>query len=352
MSSTQKRRIDWLDAAKGLAIILVVVAHVLGGLMAAGLFEPAELGARVYQWIYCFHMPVFFCASGMLASHDLGMPLGGCIRKHAERLLYPYFVWGVIAWLFHLFGDAIGATNTHAALWLPFQLPYNAEAGPWFLYVLFVFHILYRCANIFKRGAEIFLLLAFTTHLLAQHFGSQISGLPTIPSLLNHSVFFALGAVFSSWILAQVTVRNGSQMLLTGLLCFVLLTFILDWSPPIEGLATLLRALLGIAGTFALARGMSASMLGLWVGRLGVSSLVIYLLHGFLPPLTRHLLVTRLHVHQGWLLLAAGTVGGFLLPLVFIRLSNHLPLDFLLRSPTSVSKKARSPLGTCATTAP
>ncbi len=345
MSESQKRRIVWLDAAKGLAIILVVVAHVLGGLMAAGLFEPAQMGAWVYQWIYCYHMPVFFCASGILASRDLRMTLVACIRKHAEGLLYPYFVWGIITWLFHLCGDAIGATNTHAGLWLPFQLPYNAEAGPWFLYVLFVFHILYRCANIFKRGAEIFLLLAFTAHLLAQHFSSQISDLPTVPALLNHSVFFALGAVCSRWILVWISAHSGHRMLLLGMMCLVLMTLLLDWKPPIEGLPTLVRALLGIAGTFALARVLSDSVLGIWAGGLGVSSLVIYLLHGFLPPLMRYLLVSRLHIHQGSLLLAAGSVAGFLLPLIFIRLRKHMSLDFLLRSPTSAREETQSTAG-------
>lgn len=49
--SVPSRRLDWLDAAKGLAILLVVVGHTIAGTWRSA--------------IYSFHMPLFFILSAM-----------------------------------------------------------------------------------------------------------------------------------------------------------------------------------------------------------------------------------------------------------------------------------------------
>lgn len=50
----KKERIDWIDIAKGIGIILVVMGH-----LAA---EDQDLK----RFIYCFHMPLFFFISGIV----------------------------------------------------------------------------------------------------------------------------------------------------------------------------------------------------------------------------------------------------------------------------------------------
>ena len=55
-----KSRDSFLDIAKGLAIILVVIGHVLQG--SAENFDDL-LGFKI---IYSFHMPLFFCREQFL----------------------------------------------------------------------------------------------------------------------------------------------------------------------------------------------------------------------------------------------------------------------------------------------
>ncbi len=49
---TEGKRIHWIDIARGMAMDLVVIGH-LG------------LKNQFVQWIYSFHMPLFFILSGM-----------------------------------------------------------------------------------------------------------------------------------------------------------------------------------------------------------------------------------------------------------------------------------------------
>lgn len=44
-------RLSWLDVLKGIGIILVVIGHVYSN-------------RTVFNWLYSFHMPLFFLAAG------------------------------------------------------------------------------------------------------------------------------------------------------------------------------------------------------------------------------------------------------------------------------------------------
>ena len=48
-----KQRISWIDVTKGIAIYLVILGHSL-------------IGLKVNDYIFAFHMPLFFIASGLL----------------------------------------------------------------------------------------------------------------------------------------------------------------------------------------------------------------------------------------------------------------------------------------------
>lgn len=48
-----ENRIDWVDISKGLGIILVIIGHCV------------YLGGLIHNWIFSFHMPLFFILSGI-----------------------------------------------------------------------------------------------------------------------------------------------------------------------------------------------------------------------------------------------------------------------------------------------
>ena len=77
-----KKRIDYVDAAKGIAILLVVFAH------CHHMNEIPRLG----NLIYSFHMPLFFIVSGFFLKE---MPIKKALGKYSAAYLWPYLVLGL-----------------------------------------------------------------------------------------------------------------------------------------------------------------------------------------------------------------------------------------------------------------
>ena len=87
-------KLKWVDVAKGIAIILVVYGNVLDGLFNAGVTVPRY--HLQHDFIYSFHMPLFFVLSGLFAKRVLVLPKLQFFRRQGIALLYPYLLWSVV----------------------------------------------------------------------------------------------------------------------------------------------------------------------------------------------------------------------------------------------------------------
>lgn len=83
-------RIEYIDIAKGIGIVLVIVGHVVWG----GNY-PMKGAESLSNFIYSFHMPLFFIISGLCIkdSKRIAKPV---LKKMARAYLLPYAVWSVI----------------------------------------------------------------------------------------------------------------------------------------------------------------------------------------------------------------------------------------------------------------
>ncbi len=75
----EKKRITWIDTARGYAIILMILGHLGAG--------------RFGTWIYSFHIPLFFFLSGYLFSAKRKFP-EFFVRKF-RSIMIPYFCLGL-----------------------------------------------------------------------------------------------------------------------------------------------------------------------------------------------------------------------------------------------------------------
>ena len=80
-----QKRIEWIDVAKGLGIILVIIGHC------------AMLGGTLHNWIFSFHMPLFFILSGMFVYKEKIIVY---VKKKFKTLIIPYIVFSVIGFGF------------------------------------------------------------------------------------------------------------------------------------------------------------------------------------------------------------------------------------------------------------
>ncbi|MRH79033.1 acyltransferase family protein [Spiribacter sp. C176] len=93
MLEAQQTRIEWIDALKGLGISLIVLGHVWS------LEQPPEF----YVWLFAFHVPVFFFASGLTLRPDK-TALFGFLRRRTVQLMLPYLVYALLGYVFYLIG--------------------------------------------------------------------------------------------------------------------------------------------------------------------------------------------------------------------------------------------------------
>ena len=93
----KKSREDWIDAARGVLIFLVVLGHAYGTGSHLG-SDPAAnvVCSQIYKVIYMFHMPAFFVLAGVTWSAGRD-GFGAYAKKKAIRLLVPYFVFGFLS---------------------------------------------------------------------------------------------------------------------------------------------------------------------------------------------------------------------------------------------------------------
>lgn len=86
-----KPRLEYMDAAKALAIVTVMLGHAVEYVSTSDYHHP------LWAFIYSFHMPLFMIISGFFASSSLRLPLGRMLLKKGLQLVLPGMVWSVLA---------------------------------------------------------------------------------------------------------------------------------------------------------------------------------------------------------------------------------------------------------------
>lgn len=110
-----------IDIAKGICIFLMVMGH-------------ADVPESVFKWIYSFHMPFFFMASGMFFNPSKYTTWKSLLLARGKTLLIPYFSLSIIvAGLYCLVGE------------VNFKAMFTGWGGIalWFIPVLFVSELVF-----------------------------------------------------------------------------------------------------------------------------------------------------------------------------------------------------------------
>jgi fucose 4-O-acetylase-like acetyltransferase len=313
------RRTD-IDAAKGLAILLVVFGHLVARADPAGVhwYEPLR------RAVYAFHMPFFLYLSGMVAvlSGAVLAPLSGWPKlcaSRATRLLVPFFglglliICGKLIAAHFMFVDNLPATLGAGLASLVWHTAVSPALSIWYLFVLFVVTL---ATPLLLRGQArrwplltgVFLLLyllPLPAYIYLDHIG-------------RYAVFFALGviaAVHETRWLALVD-RIWPALFIALLLVLAgIAAFGAAWPPALTLLpvgALSMPALHGLVRRFS----CNTAQVFLFLGRY---SFMIYLFNTLFIGLAKGLLL-RLTFWDGphfpafaLALMAAGTLGPIML---------------------------------------
>ena len=144
---TASKRIEWVDIAKGVAIILVCLGH-------------RDVPRCLDEWIYSFHLPLFFFLAGYTTRFESYANFGAYATRKVRVLLVPYFVFGLAVAAFRLCFDRF---CRHAAVNLGDVLlrllDGSGDGSLWFILPLFVVEVVSYALNLLPKGKTLAVLL-------------------------------------------------------------------------------------------------------------------------------------------------------------------------------------------------
>lgn len=327
-------RWNWVDSAKGLGIILVVYGHVARGLFNAGIYTDVQSFTLIDNFIYSFHMPLFFFLSGLFCINSFEKRGYKLVFSKIDAIFYPYLLWSLIQGSVEI--ALSNLTNKHlswAALQTIFWLP---RAQFWFLYTLF-FIFLFNIALLLlikQRGIakQHWPLILLVVAAIFEGCKSLFPGIFLLQSLAAYDVYFAAGAMF--WWYGQSL--QAADIKVLGVLIGLFLAT--EYAALIAGLlnaqqpmTSVLLAGLGIAAAVGIAQ---RSAIFAWLGRY---SMEIYLMHIIFGSGIRIVLQKGWAISSMWIHLLLGVVLGIALPILFTRCLLKWKMNFLFSPPKPLS---------------
>ncbi len=319
-----KPRVDWVDYAKGICIILVVFMHANGGVEK--LLGVETWFSGFISWAKPFRMPDFFLISGLFLASRIGQPWRRYFDAKVLHFAYFYLLWMTVQ---HVFKDvARGETDTSGLSHYASGLiqPFDTL---WFIYLLAVFFVVVK----FTRHVSPFIMFAFGAWLemLPIETGSTL-----IDEFSGRFVYFYVGywMARSVFIYADRVRGFDPAVVMLGLAFWAVFEAIMVTS----GMAPLpiISLALGLVGTAAL---IAASVLIAATGRFallkycGANSIVIYLAFTLFMGTTRVVFVKFFPGMEPSIIALLSTSAGVIGPLILHALTKGTPLDFLFNRP-------------------
>jgi fucose 4-O-acetylase-like acetyltransferase len=320
-------RIEWVDVAKGVGIILVVFGHSLGGMVDSGMLNNSRWGPLIVRYIYVFHMPLFFFLAGMFVAQSAHRTIHDYLANKASVIVYPYFLWSLLAASIQI--PASRFTNNHFSIDDLPKIIYQPIDQYWFLYVIFLMYMVYWWT--YHRGIsnDSFLVVALILYAI-EALGLNILKWEVFHSFCSFLIYFALGAKAADTSLFT-DLRTLSWIRLSGLAA---IGYVLIAAAVATNLSNLpfLHAVLAIAGmiaTIALAILISSSRASSFVRILGVYSLEIYVAHTIFAGGARIAMQKGLGYSEPLLHVIVGTTIGICIPLLLAIWAPRLGLPYL-----------------------
>jgi uncharacterized membrane protein YcfT len=329
------RRIDWVDYAKGICIVMVVMMHSVLGVEAA----TGQTGFMhvLVAFAKPFRMPDFFLISGLFLSVVIGRDWPTYLDRKVVHFAYFYVLWLTIQFGFKAPSFAAQTNWAHAGL-LYFESFIEPFGTLWFIYLLPIFFVVAKAT----RALPPLLIWGVLAMLEAAHIAT---GWTVIDEFCARFVYFYSGYLFADHVFAlSDRARVQPALALAGLALWALV----NGGLVISGLSEwpLVSLMLGLSGACAIVT--SATLLAR-IGSLdflrfcGEHSIAIYLAF-FLPmAATRTLLLGAGLIPDigtvSLLVTAAGVFGA----LAIWRIALKSGANFLFERPAPFWIAAKKP---------
>jgi uncharacterized membrane protein YcfT len=328
-----KSRIDWVDYAKGICIILVVMMHcVLGVEEAVG---HKNFMNHIVEFARPFRMPDFFLLSGLFLGNVINRDWRLFLDRKVVHFAYFYVLWLTVQASYKftpliITDGPLVALQTY--LW-GFLVPFSTL---WFIYILPLFFI--TCKLLKNIPGWIVLLAA-----AALETGQLYTGWNVADEFAARFVYFVIGWLGAPYIFAFAAWVRGH----TSLSAFLIIVWAVTNAVAVHidiAILPIISIALGLAGTAALISCgvlMSRGHWFDWLRYMGQHSIVIYL-SAVIPMAIMRIILLRLGVESSITALLVTIIASGSPILVYWMIRNT-PLKFFYERPKTFYLKGTHP---------
>ncbi|GAB4094274.1 acyltransferase family protein [Flaviaesturariibacter terrae] len=323
------RRLDWVDCAKGICIILVVMFHSTHAV-------EESMGRQGYidylvAFAKPFRMPDFFLISGLFLARVIDRNWRYYLDKKVVHFAYFYAIWVTIHFLVKA-PETMAQAGARGTFFLYLQTFIQPLGTLWFIYLLAVFFVI---GKLLRRVRPV---LVFTVAAVLQVLPIE-TGSIIIDQTAERFVFFFTGYLLAPKIFAlaaavQAKPRIAMILLVVWAVGNGAVVFAGYGDKPF---VSLLLGFVGAAAVVTISALLSRVTLANPLRYCGRNSIIVYL--GFFLPAhaTRLLLVHSGIANNVDLLAIAVTTAGVVGPLVLRQLVRNNFLSFLFVRPARYS---------------
>jgi fucose 4-O-acetylase-like acetyltransferase len=342
------KRIDLIDIAKGISIILVAFAHSHLKLKFQFLNHAGHL----------FRIPLFFFLAGIF--FDENKSINDFIIKKSDFILKPYFVisfmliavdivsgveFNTIVW--NIKGIFYGTIET--ITWQPMWFLTNLWGLYMFSYSVFSITAISKRTNIFKISivALFFTIGALTIDCfwnIPIMLNGKVHNIPGLP--FNLDLVFISSAYFMSGFFLRERIKLFKPKLLIAIIAILLLVFIAKFTnaevdfayrvyknPVVSTIAACSGIYMILSLSFLIEKLSEINKTLCFIGR---GSLFILIFHEFFEGRIYNMLLNYFHVNDLYISILSFIIGSIIMPLIirFITMKSKLlkPLLFPMQS--------------------
>jgi uncharacterized membrane protein YcfT len=334
----ERKRIDWVDYAKGFCIVFVVMMHsTLGVGNAAG-------GEGWLHYVVAFaqpfRMPDFFLISGLFLAQVIDRDWRTYLDRKVVHFVYFYLLWTAIQ--FALKAPGLAQSQGIAGVaWLYLETFWEPFGTLWFIYLLPIFFVVTKLAHGLRVPVLAIWLVAAGLEIAPIHTGWTI-----VDEFASRFVYFYTGYICAQRIFALAAqVQAQPETALAGLAIWGVLNGVLVFS-GLAGLplVSLALGLAGAAAVVALSAMLAQIRLFDPLRYCGEHSIVIYLAFFLGMAASRSVLLKYGWISDIGTISAIVTLCGVLGALVLYWTVRHTPLRVLFERPALFWIAPKKPL--------
>lgn len=204
-TESKAERIEWLDIARGIGIILVVLGHT------------NLIGIRALIWIFSFHMPFFFVMSGFCYKER---NIIAFLKRKGRSLLLPYILYYCLYILLDLI---LGTMSIQQFPVFCKNILLGLDDTLWFIMALFMTEFIYvLLETVIKKKVVQYMVIVVISCVGFVFAYEGISCILRIHTAFTMLFFFSIGVWLKKTCFFSTEPKKKVQLILGGMVCICL----------------------------------------------------------------------------------------------------------------------------------